>query len=151
MVRSALFIFYTDGSLIEGCAGFAVHQIGVGGFGHEILNSACVSTAELSALFTALRHIAEVIRFPKRCLILTDSWSSIKVMLSKKIAQQTSPLMYECKQLCRSLCQNRIEVKLMWARQTALEGSIIFERFPEFCKTGVGKSMAGKMRLCGYW
>jgi hypothetical protein len=27
-------IFYTDGSLIEGCVGFAVHQIGVGGFGH---------------------------------------------------------------------------------------------------------------------
>jgi hypothetical protein len=26
-------IFYTVGSLIEGCAGFAVHQMGVGGFG----------------------------------------------------------------------------------------------------------------------
>jgi hypothetical protein len=25
-------IFYTDGSLIEGCVGFAVHQMGVGGF-----------------------------------------------------------------------------------------------------------------------
>jgi hypothetical protein len=29
-------IFNTDGSLIEGCAGFAVHQMGVGGFGHKI-------------------------------------------------------------------------------------------------------------------
>jgi hypothetical protein len=27
-------IFYTDGSLIEGFAGFAVHQMGVGGFEH---------------------------------------------------------------------------------------------------------------------
>jgi ribonuclease HI len=70
---------YTDGSLIEGCAGFAVHQMGVGGFGHKI-------EAELSALFTALRHIAEVIQPPERCLILTDSLSSIKAMLSKKIA-----------------------------------------------------------------
>jgi hypothetical protein len=125
--------------------------MGVGGFGHEILSSAGVFTAELSALFTALRHIAEVIRPSKRCLILIDSWSTIKAMLSKKIAQQTYPLMNECKQLCRSLCQNRIKVNLMWTRQTALEGSIILERFPEFCKTGVGKSMAGKMRLCGYW
>jgi hypothetical protein len=50
-------IFYTDGSLIEGCAGFAVHQMGVGGFGHRILSPARVFTAELSALFTTLRHI----------------------------------------------------------------------------------------------
>jgi hypothetical protein len=33
-------IFYTDGSLIERCAGFAVHQMGVGGFGHKIQSSA---------------------------------------------------------------------------------------------------------------
>jgi hypothetical protein len=49
-------IFYTNGSLIEGCAGFAVHQIGVGGFGHKILSPAGVFTAKLSALSTALRH-----------------------------------------------------------------------------------------------
>jgi ribonuclease HI len=91
-------IFYTDGVLIEGCAGFAVHQMGVGGFGHKIQSPAGVFTAELSALFTALRHIA--IRPPERCLILTDSLSSIKAMLSRKIAQQTRPLVYECKQLC---------------------------------------------------
>jgi hypothetical protein len=30
-------IFHTDGSLIEGCRGFAVHQMGVGGFGHRSL------------------------------------------------------------------------------------------------------------------
>jgi hypothetical protein len=46
-------IFYTDGSLIEGCAGFAVHQMGVGGFGYKIPSPAGVFTAELSALFTA--------------------------------------------------------------------------------------------------
>jgi hypothetical protein len=56
-------IFYTDGSLIEGCASFAVHQMGVGGFGHKIQSSAGLFTAELSALFTTLRHIAEVIRY----------------------------------------------------------------------------------------
>jgi hypothetical protein len=31
---SASCIFYTDGSLIEGCVGFAFHQMGGGGFGH---------------------------------------------------------------------------------------------------------------------
>jgi hypothetical protein len=71
-----------DGSLIEGCAGFAVHQMSVGGFGHKILSPAGIFTAELSALFTtAQRHIADVIWPPERCLILTDSLSSIKPIL----------------------------------------------------------------------
>jgi hypothetical protein len=71
-----------DGSLIEGCAGFTVHQMSVGGFGHKILSPADVFTAKLNALFTtAQRHIAEVIRPPERCLILTDSLSSIKPIL----------------------------------------------------------------------
>jgi hypothetical protein len=106
-------IFYADGSLIEGCTGF-VHQMGGSGLGHKILNLASVFTADLSALFTAVQQIAEVIRPPKRCLILTDSLSSIKAMLSRRITLQTHPLVYECKQLCWSLCQNGIDVKLMW-------------------------------------
>jgi ribonuclease HI len=134
-------IFYTDGSLIEGCEGFAVHQMGVGGFGHKIPSPAGVFTAELTALFTALQHIAEVMWPPERCL--TDSLSSIKDMLSRIIAHQTQPLVYECKELCWSQYQNGIEVKLTWipshvglvgneldnerARQAALEGSI-FDR-----------------------
>jgi ribonuclease HI len=136
-------IFYTDGSLIEGCAGFAVHQMGVSGFGHKIPSPAGVFTAELSVLFTALQNIGEAIRPPERCFIVTDSLSSIKAMLSRKIAHQTHPLVHECKQLCWSLCQYGIEVKLMWipshlrlvgnelvdelALQVALEGSI-FDR-----------------------
>jgi ribonuclease HI len=106
--------FYTDDSLIEGGAGFAVHQMGVGRFGHKIPSPAGVFTADLSALSNALRHTSEVIRSPERCLILTDSLSSIKAMLSRKIVHKTHPLAYECKQLCWSLCQNGIEVKLTW-------------------------------------
>jgi hypothetical protein len=87
-------ISYTDGFLIVGCVGFAVHQMGMGGFGHRTLSPTGVFTAELSALFTALRHISEVIR-----LILTDSPSSIKAMLSGKIAHQTHPLVYEFKKI----------------------------------------------------
>jgi hypothetical protein len=37
-------IFYTDGSLIGGCASFAVHQMGVGGFGYKIQGPAGVFT-----------------------------------------------------------------------------------------------------------
>jgi hypothetical protein len=48
-------IFYMDGSLIEGCSGFNVHQMSVGGFGTKIPSPAGVFTAELSALFTELR------------------------------------------------------------------------------------------------
>jgi hypothetical protein len=112
-------ILYTDGSLIEGCVGFAVHQMGVGGFGHKIPSPAGVFNADLSALITALRHIAEVIRPQERCLILTDSLSSFKDLLSKKIAHQTHPLMYECKQLCWSLSdfQSLARLALMHGRQ----------------------------------
>jgi hypothetical protein len=42
--------------------------MGGGGFGYKIQGPAGVFTAELSALFTALRHIAEVIRPPERRL-----------------------------------------------------------------------------------
>jgi hypothetical protein len=59
-------VFYTDGSLIEGSAGFAVHQTGVGGFGFRMSSSAGVFSAELSALFMALRHIGEVIYNPQK-------------------------------------------------------------------------------------
>jgi hypothetical protein len=95
--------------LIEGCAGFAVHQMGVGGFEYKIQGPAGVFI---------VRHIAEVTRPPEKCLILdslsSDSLSSIKTMLYRKIAHPTHPLAYECKQLCWILCQNEIEVKLMW-------------------------------------
>jgi hypothetical protein len=66
-------IFYTDGFFIEGCASFVVQQMGVSGFGYKIQGPAGVFTAELSAVFTALQHIAGVIWTPERCLILTDS------------------------------------------------------------------------------
>jgi hypothetical protein len=66
--------------------GFAVHEMDVGGYRHQIQSSAGVFTAELSALFTALRHIAVVIQPPLRSIILNDSLISIKAMLSRKIA-----------------------------------------------------------------
>jgi ribonuclease HI len=92
-------VFYTAGSLIEGSVGFAVHQTGVGGFGFKLSSPA----GELSALFMALRHIREVIQPPEKCLILTDSLSSIRAMLSRRISWRTHPLVYECKQLCFDL------------------------------------------------
>jgi hypothetical protein len=133
----------TDGSLIDRCAG-------VCGFGYKIRGPAAVFTAEFSALF-ALRHIDEVIRPPERCLILTDCLSLIKAVLSRKIAHQTHPLVFECKQLCWSLCQNGIEVTLMWipshiddrARQAALEG-IIFD-------IPLSSSDFQSLDTCGYY
>jgi hypothetical protein len=122
-------IFYTDGSLIEGGADFAVHKMGVGGFEYKIQGLAGVFTAELSfLLFTATRHVAWVIWLPERCLILTDSLSTIKAMLSRKIAHQTHPLVYECKQLYWSLCQNGIEVKLMWIPSHVVGNELVDDR-----------------------
>jgi hypothetical protein len=68
-------VFYTDGSLIEGSAEFAIHRTGVGGFGFILSNPSSVFSAELSALFMALRHIREVIQPPEKCLFLRDSLS----------------------------------------------------------------------------
>jgi hypothetical protein len=73
-----------------------------------------VFSAELSVLFMALRHIREVIQPPEKCLVPTDSLSSIKAMLSRRISWRTHPLVYECKQLCFDLLRDLIEVKLMW-------------------------------------
>jgi hypothetical protein len=87
------FAFFTR-LLIEGCAGLAVYQMGGGGFGQNILNLADIFTAELSALFTTLQHIAEVIRPPERCFLLTDSLRSIKDMLFRRIVHRAHPLVY---------------------------------------------------------
>jgi hypothetical protein len=73
-------VFYTDGSLIDGCAGFAIHQTG---FGHYISSPAAMFTAQL---------IGEVTQPTERCLISTDNLSSIKVLLSRKISHRTHPL-----------------------------------------------------------
>jgi ribonuclease HI len=107
-------VFYTDGSLIEGSAGFAIHRTGAGEYGFKLPSPAGVFSAELNALFMALRHIREVIQPPEKCLILTGSLSSIKAMLSRRISWRAHPLVYECKQLCFDLMRDLIEVKLMW-------------------------------------
>jgi hypothetical protein len=52
-------VFYTDGSLIEGSAGVAIHRTGVGGFGFKLSSPAGVFSAELSVFFMALRHITD--------------------------------------------------------------------------------------------
>jgi hypothetical protein len=43
--------FYTHGSLIDGCVGFAIHRTEEGGFVYKIPSSAGIFTAELTALF----------------------------------------------------------------------------------------------------
>jgi hypothetical protein len=53
-------------SLVCYRAGFTIHQTGVGGL--KLSSPTCVFSAELSALFMALRHIREVIQYttPKK-------------------------------------------------------------------------------------
>jgi hypothetical protein len=74
-------VFYTDR-----------YQTREGGFGFKLSSPAGVFSAELNALFMALRHIREVIQPPEKCLIIKDSLSSIKAMLSRRISWQTQPL-----------------------------------------------------------
>jgi hypothetical protein len=78
--------------LIDGCTGFAFHRTGEGGSGYKISSPACIFTAELTVLFVLLRHIGEVIQPPEKCSILTDSLSSVKALLFRKISHRTHPL-----------------------------------------------------------
>jgi hypothetical protein len=73
-------VFYADGSLIDGCTGFAFHRAEKGGFGYDISSLAGIFTAKLTAFFVTLRHIEEVIQPLERC------FSSVKAMLSRKIS-----------------------------------------------------------------
>jgi hypothetical protein len=86
--------FYTDGSFIDGSTGFAFHRTGEGGFGYNISSPAGIFSAELTVLFVTLRHIGEVIQPPEKCLILTDSLSSVKALLSREISHRTHPLVW---------------------------------------------------------
>jgi hypothetical protein len=69
-------------------------------FGYRISSPAGIFTVELTDLFVTLRHIEEVIQPPEKCLILTDSLSSVKALVSRKISLRTHLLVYECKQMC---------------------------------------------------
>jgi ribonuclease HI len=125
---AASMVFYTDGSLIDGCTRFAFYRTGDGGFGNKISSPAGIFAAEVIALFVTLRHIGEVIHPPEKCLILTESLSLVKAMVSRKISHRTHPLVYGCKQMCSDLLKDRVEVDIMWiSAHEGLEGNEIVD------------------------
>jgi hypothetical protein len=67
-------LFYTDGSLMDGDAGFAVHHSIECNVGFRMRGPASVFTAELAAIRMAMDHIEN--EALGRYLILTDSMSS---------------------------------------------------------------------------
>jgi hypothetical protein len=84
-------------SLIDEFTGFAIHRTEEVDFDYKLSSPAGILTAEFTALFVTLRHIAEVIQPPEKCLVLTDSLSSVKALLSRKILHRTHSLDYKCK------------------------------------------------------
>jgi hypothetical protein len=74
-----------------------------------------------------LHHIMQP---PEKCLISTASLSSVKALLSRKILHRTHSLVYECKQMCRNLLWNGVEVEMMWIpSHVGLEGNeLVAER-----------------------
>jgi hypothetical protein len=58
--------------------------------------------------------IGEVIQSPEKCLILTDSLSSVRTLLSRKISHRTHSLVYKCQQMCSDLLEDGVEVEIMW-------------------------------------
>jgi ribonuclease HI len=63
-------------------------------------------------------------------LILTDSLSSVKALLSNQILYRTHPLVFDCKQICSNLLEDGVEVEIMWIPyHVGLEGyEIVDER-----------------------
>jgi hypothetical protein len=95
------------------CAVFLFHRTGEGGFGYKISSPAGIFIVELTALFVTLLHIGEVIQPPEKCMILTDSLSSVKALLSRKVSHRTHPMVYECKQMCNDVLDDGVEVEII--------------------------------------
>jgi hypothetical protein len=57
MYATSMMVFHMDGSLIDGCAEFAIRQPDEVGFGYKISSPVGIFTAELTALNMTLRHI----------------------------------------------------------------------------------------------
>jgi hypothetical protein len=66
---------------------FAQVRTWEGGFGYNISSPEGIFTA----LFVTLRHIGQFIQPSEKCLILTDSLSSVKALFSRKILHRTHP------------------------------------------------------------
>jgi hypothetical protein len=88
---------------VQLCAGFVIHRTKEGGFSYKISSLVGIFTAEFTVLFVTLQDIGERNQPVGKCLILTDSLSSVKVLLFTKILHRTHLLVYECKQRCSDL------------------------------------------------
>jgi hypothetical protein len=82
-----------------------------------------------------------------KCLILTDSLSLVKALLSKKISHRTHPLVYECKRMCSDLLEDGVEVEIMWipcherARHAALHGAVFNGPLPPVDFQGLARAV----------
>jgi hypothetical protein len=80
-------------------------------------------------LFVTLRIIKEVIQPSEKCLILTDSLSSVKALLSRKISHRTHPMVHECIQMCSDLLEDGVEVEILWiSSQVVIESNEIVDK-----------------------
>jgi hypothetical protein len=104
-------LFYTDGSLMDGVAGFPVHHSIDCNIEFRMRGPASVFMAELAAIRMAMDHMEN--EALGRYLILTDSMSSIRAIESRKISLHTHPFVYECKQKCYQLTRSSREVSFM--------------------------------------
>jgi hypothetical protein len=75
-------------------------------------HSRCMIMLYRGLVVSVLVIIGKVIQ--PQCLILTDSLSSVKPLLSRKKPHRTHPLVYECKQMCSDLLEDGVEVEIIW-------------------------------------
>jgi ribonuclease HI len=105
-------LFYTDSSLINGVAGFAVHHSIDCNIGFRMKALASIFTAELAAIHMGMDHIQN--KALGTNLILTGRMSLIRAMESQKISLHIHSFVYECKQKCWQLTRSGREVSFMW-------------------------------------
>jgi hypothetical protein len=95
-------IFYSDGSMIDHVAGFAVHNRNYV-TGNQLAKPSSILSAEISAIKMALEHIQICSR--GWYLILSDILSSFMAMGSRNITCRAHPWVHESKQIYWDLQQ----------------------------------------------
>jgi hypothetical protein len=103
-------IFYTDGSLVDDVAGFAVHNRHYE-TEYQLAKPSSFFLAKISAIRMALEHI--IIRPRGRYLFFFYILSSLMAMRSRTITCKAHPWVYESKQIYWDLQQLNYDVKLM--------------------------------------
>lgn len=104
-------IFFTDGSLIDGSAGFGVFNETIGYF-FSMQDPCSVFSAEITAIYFTCKIIQQLP--PTRYTICSDSLSALRALQVNRICNDTNQTVLQIKDIIRSLTSQGFWIKLLW-------------------------------------